>query len=196
MADHVHRYTVDGHLEVRSVIRIEAAEENLVGLASAMMLTDDHEMDGVEPSFTWHRGTVEYVRRIFGYHRQSTFDLAFMIGMSMDRLSTHEALIRFDSSPRISPWFGLESAIWEDDGVGLILRVGQSIATHLTRGWSSVTDLRVAVRIDLGESSSLELGYRIVSVRFRDRHGPTDGDYTDKMDRSFMGPVLGFALRF
>jgi hypothetical protein len=41
VADHVHRYTVDGHLEVRSVIRIEAAEENLVGLASAMMLADD-----------------------------------------------------------------------------------------------------------------------------------------------------------
>jgi len=163
---------------------------------TAVMLTDDHEIAGVEPSFTWHRGTVEYARRIVGYHRRSTFDLALMIGMSFDRLSTHEANIQFDGSPRISPWFGLESAIWEDDGVGLLLRVGHSLATHLTTGWSSVTEVKVTVRIDLGEKSSLELGYRIVSARFRDRHGPADGDYTDKMDRSFTGPVAGLAVRF
>jgi hypothetical protein len=161
-----------------------------------MMLTDDHEFDGVEPSFTWHRGTIEYVRRLAGYTRQSTFDLAVMIGMSIDQLSTHQALTTFNSSPRLSPWFGLESAIWEDDGVGLLLRVGHSLGTRLTGGSSSVTEVKVVVRIDLGEKSSLELGYRIVSARFRDKHGAAREDYVDKLDRSFMGPVAGLALRF
>jgi hypothetical protein len=163
---------------------------------TATMLTEDREMDGVEPSFTWHRGTVEYIRRLAGYTRQSTFDLALMVGMSLDRLNTHESSIPFDSSVRLSPWFGLESAIWENDGVGLILRMGHTLATRLTGGSASVTDLQVAVRIDLGEKSSLELGYRYVSVRFRDRHGSSGDDYSDKMDQTFRGPVVGLALRF
>ncbi len=163
---------------------------------TAMMLTDDREMDGVEPSFTWHRGAVEYVRRIAGYTRHSTFDLALMVGLSIDRLNTHESSIQFDQSARLSPWFGLESGIWESDSVGLILRIGHSLATRLTQGSASVTDLQVVVRIDLGEKSSLELGYRYVSARFRDRHGHSGDDYADKMDRSFLGPVVGLALRF
>ena len=41
MADHIHRDAIDGNGEIRAVIRIEAAEQNLVGFAAAMMLADD-----------------------------------------------------------------------------------------------------------------------------------------------------------
>jgi hypothetical protein len=163
---------------------------------TALMLTDEEEIDGVEPSFSWHRGTLEYVRRIAGYTQHATFDLALRIGMSVDRLSTHEAGISFESCFRTSPWFGLESAIWEDHGIGLVAQIGQSIATRLTGGSSRVTDLRFLVRIDLGEHSLIEVGYRIVSVRFRDKVESTDEGFAGKFERSFMGPIFGLAYRF
>jgi len=163
---------------------------------TALMLTDDDEFHGTEPSLTWHRGTLEYVRRIVGYTQHATFDLALRIGMTFDRLGTHEASIQFDSPLRISPWFGLETAIWEDQGVGLVAQFGHSPATKLTGGTSRVTDFRVLVRVDLGEHALLELGFRIVSVRFRDKVESTTDDFTAQFDRSFMGPLVGLAFRF
>ena len=41
MADHIYRYTVDGNREICAVVRIETAEEDLIGFPSAMMLADD-----------------------------------------------------------------------------------------------------------------------------------------------------------
>jgi hypothetical protein len=163
---------------------------------AVVMLNNELEFDGIEPSFAWHRATFEYVRRLAGYTRSASFDLALRIGMTVDRIGTHEAGMRFNPDLRPSPWLGLESALWEDEGVGLVLQAGHSFATRLTGGLSSVTDLRVVVRIDLGERSSLELGYRMMTVQFRDKNGPSSDDYDDKMSQTFRGPVLGLALRF
>jgi hypothetical protein len=163
---------------------------------TGLMLTNEEQLDVTEPSFTWHRGTLEYVRRIAGYTQHATFDLALRIGMTIDDLGTHEAGIRFDSSFRMSPWFGLETAVWEDHGVGLVAQIGHSPALRVNGASSRVTDFRFLLRIDLGEHSMLELGYRIVSVRFRDKLDADDEEFTSRFERSFMGPILGLAFRF
>lgn len=163
---------------------------------TAMLLSDEAKLAGLEPTFTWNRGTLEYLRRIAGYARESTFDFALIVGLSVDHLSTHEASLHLSGAPRISPCFGFEMAVWEDDEVGLVAQFTHSPATRLTGGSSRVTDFKVLVRIDLGEHSLLELGYRLLSVRFSDRQGPSDEAYTDKMERSFMGPIVGLSFRF
>lgn len=163
---------------------------------TALMLTDDDEFAGSEPSFTWHRGTLEYVRRIAGYTQHATFDLALRLGMTMDVLGTNAAGVRFESPFRASPWFGLETAVWEDHRIGLVAQIGHSPAMRLAGGSSRVTDFRILIRLDLGEHAMLELGYRIVSVQFRDKLDLDDAAFTDKFERSFMGPILGLAFRF
>lgn len=158
-------------------------------------LADQEKLDGLDPSFGWHRGTLEYVHRMAGYTRQATFDLALRIGLSVDHLRVRDGDVRYDISFRYSPWVGIESALWEDSGVGLILQAGHSFATRLGGSSSSATDVKAIVRIDLGESSALELGYRIVSVRFRDQVRGSN-DLVDRMSQAFMGPIAGLTVRF
>lgn len=160
-----------------------------------VVLTDQEKLDGIQPNFGWQRGTLEYVRRLAGHERQSTFDLAFRIGFAIDHLRIREGDLRYDISFRYSPWVGVEAALWEDDGVGMIVQAGHSFATRLGGSTSSVTDLKAVVRINLGERSSVELGYRILSVRFRDQV-PDEGELVDRMSQAFMGPIAGLAVRF
>jgi hypothetical protein len=171
-------------------------EESVQLTYGFVMLADQEKLDDVELNFGWHRGTLEYVRRLAGYTRESTLDLAIRIGMSVDHLRIHEGDERYDISHRYSPWVGLESSIWQDETVGLLLQAGHSFATRLGGSSSRVTDLRVVVRIDLGERSSLEVGYRLLSVRFRDQlHEDTDRT-VERMNRTFMGPIAGLVVRF
>jgi hypothetical protein len=73
VADHIHRYTVDGNLKVSSMIRIEAAKENLIGFAAAMMLTDDqprHQAHNIARCIRWTKFQIFIRTRLLGRGRR------------------------------------------------------------------------------------------------------------------------------
>ena len=162
--------------------------------AAGFFVTDADQLHGFQPSLSWNRGTVEYVRRLAGYTRASTFDFALRLGLAGDQLRTHDTDLHIDSEIRLSPWIGFETGLWEVSGVGLVIQGGHSPGLALAGGISKVTDFKVIVQLDLGEQSTLELGYRLVAVHFRDRNaGSSD---PEPMERQFKGPIAALTLRF
>jgi hypothetical protein len=149
----------------------------------------------LEATVVWQRATVEYERRLLGYTRHATFDLALRIGASVDRVISHEASISVDPSPRPAPWVGLETALWEQDGLGLVMQAGHSFALRLDGAAMSSTELKIELRIDVTESFSLELGWHYTGVRIHDK-GSAGGLAYQELEQSFSGPVGGINVRF
>jgi len=158
-------------------------------------LSDEQGEIELEATITWHRATVEYEQRLVGYTRKATFDLAVRVGLSLDRFDTHEAEVHVSDALRPSPCIGLETALWEQDGLGLVMQAGHSIAFRVDGAASSVTDVRLELRIDLSERASLQLGWRYVALRVHDR-GSVNGVPYDELERSLSGPIAGLAYRF
>ncbi|MBV8879782.1 MAG: hypothetical protein JO332_07460, partial [Planctomycetaceae bacterium] len=138
---------------------------------------------------------VEVEQRLVGYSRKSTFDLAIRAGLSVDRLDTHAALIRISSQARPAPAAGIEIGLWNDSNIGIVVQADHSIALRINEVASSVTDVRIEVRIDLSETVSLQVGWRYLAVRAHDK-GRSGGVPFDELERSMSGPVAGLALRF
>lgn len=157
------------------------------------LLSDEKEE--LEPTLSWQRATLEYVRRCAGYTRHAPFDVALRLGVTIDRVAEHESRIALATTPRISPWIGLEAAVWQDDGFGLVLQGGQSVAARITGESASVTDLRILIRFDWSESVSFQAGYRIFSARLHD-HGLAGGGVREELEQTFSGPVAGISVRF
>jgi hypothetical protein len=122
-------------------------------------------------------------------------DLAVRVGLSVDRVNTHEASIHVDSSLRPSPWVGIEAAVWEQDGLGLVVRAGHSFALRLNGAAMSSTDVKIELRIDLSETLSLNIGWHYAAVRIHDK-GSSEGLAFQELEQSFSGPVGGLTLRF
>ncbi len=158
-------------------------------------LSDGESNVELEASVVWQRATIDYEHRIFGYTRQATFDLALRVGLSVDRMNTHEASISVNSMPRPSPWVGFETAVWEQDGLGLVVQAGHSFALRLNGAAMSSTDLKIELRIDVTETFSLELGWHYTALRIHDR-GSSGGLAYQELEQSFSGPVGGFNVRF
>jgi hypothetical protein len=149
---------------------------------------DDFEL---ESSLSWHRATIEVEQRLAGYTRHATFDFAVRAGVSLDRFDTPAAGIAVDTSPRVSPRMGIEVAIWEQEGLGLVTQVSHTFAVRQDGAASSVTDLKIQLRIDLTETTTFEVGYRYVSLRIHDKGGSFD-----EMEHSFSGPMAGLSVAF
>jgi hypothetical protein len=165
--------------------------------ATVMVGSFNDSKDSVELEATvlWQRVTVEYERRLAGYTRSATFDLAVRVGVEVDGVRTHDAAFLVDSAVRASPWIGVEAALWERDGVGLVVQAGHSFAVRLSDAAMSSTDIKGEFRIDLSETVSLEVGWRYVAVRIHDK-GSSGGLAYQELEQSFSGPVGGLSLRF
>src|SRR4029079_327315 len=94
-------------------------------------LSNEEDQVDLEASVVWQRATVEYERRLTGYTRKSTFDLAVRVGFSVDRVTGNDAPISVSSAPRPSPWVGIEAALWEQDGLGVVVQAGHSFAVRV-----------------------------------------------------------------
>lgn len=149
----------------------------------------------LEASIAWNRATIEIEQRLAGYTRKSTFDLAIRGGFSVDRLDTNQAQISVSSAARPAPWAGLEVALWEQEGVGVVAQVGHSFAVRINEIASSVTDFRIELKIDLSEKISFQIGWRYLALRVHDK-GSSGGVPFDELERSSSGPVAGLGIRF
>jgi len=158
-------------------------------------LSNEEDQVDLEATVVWQRATVEYERRLAGYTRKSTFDLAVRIGLSLDRVTGHDATISVSSAPRPAPWVGIEAALWEQDGLGVVVQSGHSFALRLNGAAMSSTDLKIEFRIDVTETFSLELGWHYTAVRIHDQ-GISDGLAYQELEQSFSGPVGGLTFRF
>jgi hypothetical protein len=164
------------------------------GLFVGSLSSEEDQVD-LEASVVWQRATLEYERRLAGYTRKSTFDLAVRIGLSVDRMTAHEAPISVASSPRPAPWAGIELALWERDGLGVVVQAGHSFALRVNGAAMSSTDLKIEFRIDVTETFSLELGWHYTAVRIHDQ-GVSGGVAYQELEQSFSGPVGGMTFRF
>lgn len=154
-------------------------------------LSNAEDQVDLEASVVWQRVTVEYERRLAGYTRKSTFDLAVRVGFSVDRVTGNDAQISVASSPRPAPWVGIEAALWEQDGLGVVVQAGHSFALRLNGAAMSSTDLKIEFRIDVTETFSLDLGWHYTAVRIHDQ-----GLAYQELEQSFSGPVGGLTFRF
>jgi hypothetical protein len=157
---------------------------------SAAALNNTKNDEDYEATMAWHRMTLSYELKLAGYTRHATFDLAVRLGSSIDVIADHASGVRIDPTPRISPWIGMEAAVWEQSGVGVIFQGGYSVATGVTGASSAVADLRLLLRYDVSESLSVYIGYRYTAVRL---HSHEDGP---ELHEPFTGPLAGLSLRF
>jgi hypothetical protein len=162
----------------------------------AAAMNNERDDDDYEATLAWHRMTLTYERKLAGYTRHASFDLSVQIGTSLDVISEHDSGIIVNTTPRISPWIGMEAGVWEQSGLGVILQAGYSVATRVTRASASVADVKLLIRYDLSERTSLYVGYRFTTVRLHD-HGPADdGPLREELNEHFTGPLAGISLRF
>jgi hypothetical protein len=148
-------------------------------------------------SESWERVTLAYSYRLTGYTRHSPFDLAFSIGVTVDRYRLQGETGLVDSTARLSPYIAVDAAIWQQGAAGLLLHAGYSIPVNATGGASGVLNLAATVRIDLTENISFHAGYRYLVVRLRDYDealfgSESRGGFSD----SFSGPIVGIDIRF
>jgi hypothetical protein len=162
--------------------------------AAAMNKSQDDE--DFEATLAWHRMSLSYELKLAGYTRHATFDLAIRLGGTVDVLSNHISDMAISETPRISPWIGVEAAVWEQSGFGVILQGGYSVAAPITGGSAAVGDLRLLVRYDMSENLSVYLGYRYIALRLHDRSSAEDGPPREDLHEQFSGPIVGVSLRF
>lgn len=158
-------------------------------------LNDNVDEVEFEATMAWHRMTVEVEQRLAGYTRHATFDLAVRAGVSVDRFITGDTSLEVSSNPRPSPRIGIEVAIWGQDGLGLVTEASHTFALRVDGAASSVTDLKVQLRIDLSERTMFVIGYRYVAVRIHDQ-GSDGGVPFQELEHSFSGPMAGLTVAF
>lgn len=158
-------------------------------------LNDEQNSVEFEATVVWQRFTVEYERRLAGYTRTATFDLALRVGVAADRLDTHEATILVSSALRPSPLIGVEVALWQQEGLGLVAQASHSFAVRMNDAAMSATDVKIELRINLSERLSLQVGWHYVGTRVHDK-GSAGGLAYQELEQSFSGPVGGLSLRF
>ncbi|HVE40299.1 MAG TPA: hypothetical protein VNM14_10455 [Planctomycetota bacterium] len=159
----------------------------------AAAMNNEKDDDAYEATLAWQRMTLSYEHKLAGYTRHATFDLAVRLGGTVDVISEHESGIRVNPTPRVSPWVGVEAAVWEQSGLGVIVQGGYSVAARVTGASSSVADLRLLIRYDLSETLSVYLGYRYTTVRLHDHD---EGPLREELHEHFSGPLAGLSLRF
>lgn len=141
--------------------------------------------------------TLEYVRRLAGYTRRSSVDLAVSVGLSFDRYFDPSDGAPVDDITRVSPHFGLELTFLQSSLVSFGVRAGQTVPANLTGGTASVTDLAAVVRVAVSEHVSFTAGYRILFVHLRDfDHSLSSSRASDDFDRKLAGPLVGLEVRF
>lgn len=154
-------------------------------------LNDEEGEVEFEPSMAWHRATIEVEQRLAGYTRHATFDLAVRAGIAVDRLTTHDTSLEVSSAPRPAPMIGIEVAIWEQDGLGLVTQVAHSFAVRVNGVASSTTDLKIELHLDLSERTTFTVGYRYIAVRAHEQ----GADFSE-LEHSFSGPMAGLSIAF
>jgi len=164
----------------------------------AMLGTDPIEGDThADDLLRWQRSTVDYKRRLFGYTRHASFDLAVNAGFEIDTFNAPGEGPPLDLTVRFSPHLGVELALWEAEAFGLILHAGKSVPLNLSGVSADITDLSATFRLDISNGLSIHAGYRVYLVRLKvygERYVHEHG--RDELDETLAGPFLGIDLRF
>ena len=145
----------------------------------------------------WNHVTANYTRRLAGYTKHALFDLAVSLGASVDLIGAVKGLSVVDSSPKFSPYIGLDTAFWQDGAMGLLAHVGESIPVAIGGSSVGVTDVEALVRLDVSPQISLHAGYRFLFLRFKETPALVPvGEPNQPYSENLSGPVLGIDIRF
>jgi hypothetical protein len=136
-----------------------------------------------------------YTRRLAGYSRQATFDLAVSVGACADFFRAAEGISDPGLHPKFAPYAGLDIAFWQHEPLGFLVHVGEALPITLVGSALGMTDLSAQIRWDLSERVSLHGGYRILLLRYKyDDVSNTPGPVA--LHQSLTGPILGVDIRF
>src|SRR5258708_6972508 len=86
------------------------------------------EPDGVEGSDrpNWNHVTLAYSRRLAGYTRHATFDLAVSIGSSADFFRRAAGIPDPGPTPKLTPYAGIDLSFWQNEPIGILLHLGEA----------------------------------------------------------------------
>ncbi len=149
------------------------------------------------PTESWERVTLTYTHRLVGHTARAPFDLAFSVGITVDRYQLQGADGPIDPAARLSPYVAVDAALWQQSTASLLLHAGYSAPVNATGASSGVLELSATLRIDLTETISLQAGYRYLVLRLRDYEDAFIGSRSSAaLSDSFTGPVVGIDIRF
>jgi hypothetical protein len=155
------------------------------------------DQEGTEPGAkpNWNHVTLGYSRRLAGYTRQATFDLAASLGIAADFLRAVEGVPDSGGNPKFALFAAIDLAFWQREPIGLLLHFSEAFPVTLLGSSLGMTDMSAQIRWDLSERVSLHGGYQIVLLRYKfDGVSPTPG--TDPLREALTGPILGLDIRF
>jgi hypothetical protein len=165
----------------------------LVAWTGARLPDQEGTERGAKPN--WNHVTLAYSRRLTGYTRQATFDLAASVGIATDFLRAIAGVPDSGGSPKFAPFAAIDLAFWQREPIGLLLHFSEAFPATLLGSSLGMTDMSAQIRWDLSERVSLHGGYRIVLLRYKvDGVSPTPG--TDPLHEALTGPILGLDIRF
>lgn len=142
----------------------------------------------------WEHVTLEIAHRLLGHTRRAEFDLSVSIGLSIDTFDFPDR--EHPSNGRVAPYFAIDASLWQTGTFALVAHLGQSIPVNITGGTAMVTDVSVALRVDLSERISLRFGYRALFVNLRDYADAFDGEAVADRHERVSGPFIGFDVAF
>jgi hypothetical protein len=145
----------------------------------------------------WNHLTLNYTRRLVGYTRHALFDLAVSVGASVDFIGAIKGLPVVDRDPKFAPYVAIDTAIWQEGALGLLLHAGQAVPVTIGGSSVGVTDVAALLRLDVSDRFSVHAGYRFLTLRFKESPSllPVDAP-NQTLVMNLSGPVIGIDLRF
>lgn len=145
----------------------------------------------------WNHLTLNYTRRLAGYSRHALFDLAVSLGASVDFIGAIRGLPVVDRDPKFAPYVGIDTAIWQEGALGLLVHAGQAIPVTIGGSSVGVTDVAALMRLDVSERFSIHVGYRFLTLRFKETPSLLPADVANQtLVMNLSGPLVGIDLRF
>jgi hypothetical protein len=145
----------------------------------------------------WNHLTLNYTRRLAGYTRHAIFDLAVSVGASVDFIGAIKGLPVADRDPKFAPYVGIDTAVWQEGALGLLVHAGQAVPLSIGGSSVGVTDLAALMRLDVSDRFSVHVGYRFLTLRFKENPSLLPADVPNQtLVMNLSGPVVGIDLRF
>lgn len=163
--------------------------------------------DGQSFQYTeeWSHLFAGFTHRLWGFTRDSVFDLALHLGTSLDHTRTvfevESASLLAETAGGERGWgapaLGVTAAFWSQTSGGLTLEVFQTVPVNIGGQAIALTDVRLSLRQDVSETVTFHFGFRWISASYRTFEDPIrreDGRTATALQ--FGGPLVGLDLRF